>query len=119
MHTSIALWLGTVAHVDELDSYLEGHKQDDGSYLPSAFEQTYQLKILDPDFLEYDCITSPSSSLSELLSGFSYEQEVVAAFATTALKQAYNAVILCFRCPYEYDDEINETSFTYIGTRRI
>ncbi|UNL86811.1 immunity 22 family protein [Priestia koreensis] len=101
----VSIWLGTFASTQLLDEYtfISYDEEDD---IKAPFFQDFRIDLLDvdDDFMEKEKIEKPSSSLSELLEGVSYDDIIVPQLNSTHLKRSYNTIILLYN--YDYKERL-------------
>lgn len=101
----VSIWLGTFASTQLLDEYtfISYDEEDD---IKAPFFQDFRIDLLDvdDDFMEKEKIEKPSSSLSELLEGVSYDDIIVPQLTSTHLKRFYNTIILLYN--YDYKERL-------------
>ena len=75
----VSLWIGNIKSDDELMAYVELEYTDDGDCIPSKFLKDFSIDIddIDEDFIERVCHENKVSSISELISGCSYEEIIL------------------------------------------
>lgn len=124
----VSIWVGKTDSEKTLDDYVEMRYNRDGDSRPSKFMRDFKIKEYDEDYLESEYTGKPAESLSELLDGFSYCEEIVSAYAEKFPKARFdkksNSAILIYNFQYkglvdstdDDDDEDDELSFTFIGT---
>lgn len=111
--STVHLFGGKMASAEELETYLTGFYDEDGEYLASAFEHDFGLD-LDPDFLEVEWFEQAGSDLQELLTGFSYDNQIKSQ-VPESLSVPVNSLVLV----YEVDSEpslVSDNQLTYLGS---
>lgn len=75
----VSLWIGNIKTDDELLEYVELVYTDDGDWLPSQFLKDFNIDIddFDDDSIERVCLEQNVTSITELISGSSYEDIVI------------------------------------------
>ena len=122
----VSLWLAKVDDAKQLNDVLNLEDyNDDGDRIASEFEKCFDIKHkhIDSDFVESEVMGS-KKKLSELLSGFSYDNVITPRFeqATAQIPNIeisdFNAVILLYN--FRYDGEkievlLNKNVFRFVG----
>ncbi|SHJ56724.1 Immunity protein 22 [Clostridium amylolyticum] len=75
----VSLWIGNIKTDDELLEYVELVYTDAGDWLPSQFLKDFNIDIddFDDDCIERVCLEQNVTSITELISGCSYEDIVI------------------------------------------
>lgn len=117
----VSLWVGVSASEEVLDQYLTVSYTDEGDPIASQFAIDFRLPRYDEDFREAAVSPQRTKSLSELLAGVSYEDQIVPRFerlAGESLQEAVNTFVLLYNFRYEGDPTQAESAFTrldYVG----
>lgn len=119
-----SLWIGKLKSDDELLEYVELVYTDDGDCLPSKFLQDFNIDMndFDEDYIERVCIEKETNSITELISGCSYEDIVIPKYeklvdGVPLVK--FNVGILLYN--FQYDGNIKSLNnkdyeFKFIGS---
>lgn len=120
----VSLWIGNTKSEDELLEYVELVYTDDGDCLPSQFLKDFNIDIddFDDDYIERVCLEQNVSSITELISGCSYEDIVIPKYekltdCVSIVK--CNAGILLYN--FQYDGNVKSVNnkdyaFKFIGS---
>ncbi|TWT38818.1 immunity 22 family protein [Blastopirellula retiformator] len=95
----VSLWLGVAPDADALSDYVALTYDEDGEVIPSLFMREFDLPYWDEDFREADTIDGPSDSVAEVLSGFSYNSQLIEQFQRMlgeSLTFPVNAAVLLY-----------------------
>lgn len=119
----VSLWIGNSKSDEELLEYVELVYTDDGDFLPSQFLQDFNIDIddFDEDFIERVCLDKEANSITELISGCSYEDVVMPKYENLISKVSsvkFNAGILLYN--FQYDGNVKAVNnkdyqFKFIG----
>lgn len=116
--TIVSMWVGVVSTHYDLENYVTSDYSEDGDYAGSQFSREFYIEFVDDDFLEQDFVAS-SSSLPELLSGFSYAESIVSKLISNkvTLDAEVNAIILIYNYRYSEDTcrRNAPSNFKYVG----
>jgi hypothetical protein len=114
----VSLWVGNVQSLEELDRLLAVSYSDEGDFIPSIFAKHFNIRRYDDAVREAEYYEEASDDLTQLLEGFSYDDEIVPRF--TALVQEglandFNAIVLLYN--FEYTGEIVQATIqsNYFG----
>lgn len=110
--STVHLFVGKMASADDLEAYVTVFYDEEGEYVPSAFETAFGID-LDPDFLEAEWFDQASSDLPHLLTGFSYDDQLMPQFPED-LADPVNSLILIYeadQAPFSETDGV----FLYLG----
>ncbi|WP_028402819.1 immunity 22 family protein [Ectobacillus panaciterrae] len=118
----VALWVGNVSSMGELEEYLETTYTEDGDLLPSAFAQDFGIEYYDEAFQEIDYREHATANINELLADFSYDEELISKYTSLygeGLSSKFNSVILLYN--FEYTGSLKKVvnsgrSFEYLGS---
>ncbi|WP_166244194.1 immunity 22 family protein [Paenibacillus turpanensis] len=117
-----SLWIGRFESEEHLNSYLEFCYGDDDETIKPPFCKDFAIYHFDEDFREAYIVEESSNNLADLLSGCSYDEELIQQFIDAGeLEEAMNTVILLFN--YKYHGRCKEIrsdgySLRYIGNVR-
>ncbi|GAA0086286.1 immunity 22 family protein [Clostridium sp. CTA-7] len=119
----VSLWIGNIKSDDELLEYVELVYTDDGDCLPSQFSKDFNIDIddFDDDYTEKVCLEQNVTSITELISGCSYDDIVIPKYEkiTDGVSIAKcNAGILLYN--FQYDENVKSVNnkdyeFKFIG----
>lgn len=119
----VSLWIGNSKSDEELLEYVELAYTDDGDFLPAQFLKDFNIDIddFDEDFIERVCLDKEANSITELISGCSYEDVVIPKYENLINKVSsvkFNAGILLYN--FEYDGNVKAVNnkdyqFKFIG----
>jgi len=120
----VSLWIAKVDDAKQLNDVLNLEDyNDDGDRIASEFEKCFDIEHIDSDFVESEVVGS-KKRLSELLSGFSYDNVITSRFEQGIAQipdieiSDFNAVILLYN--FRYDGEkievlLNKNVFRFVG----
>lgn len=120
----VSLWLGCVESEDDLYDYVSVDYSDDDDDETSKFLADFDIGIddYDEDMFESDFTDNDTKSLTEMLEGCSYDEDLIPLFVEKygeKLDSQYNAMILIYE--YKYHSRITTSNnenrkFKYVGT---
>ena len=120
----VSLWIGNSKLDQELLEYIELVYTDDGDFLPSQFLQDFNINIddFDEDFIERVCLDKEANSITELISGCSYEDVIIPQYENLISRVSsvkFNAGILLYN--FQYDGNVKAVNnkdyeFKFIGS---
>ncbi|WP_438491504.1 immunity 22 family protein [Paenibacillus sp. IHBB 3054] len=120
---AVSLWVGNVQSSEELDRLLTVSYTDEGDFIPSIFAKHFGIRRYDDAVREAEYYEEASNNLNQLLTGFSYDDEIVIVLRFTALVQEgltdnFNAVVLLYN--FKYTEELLEATiqsnyFKFLG----
>lgn len=122
----VSLWVGNTESEERLKDYVSLVYTDNGEYLSSIFVKEFRINPdeIDEDYLECAYYEQKSNTISTLLRGCSYEDEVANEFKSRFgddLNCMYNSVIIAY--DYRYKKRMilisNKSNFKYIGCIKI
>ncbi|MCU5098323.1 immunity 22 family protein [Bacillus wiedmannii] len=110
----MSLWIGNFRTKQSLKEYVEIKFDEVGDRTQSKFMRDFNLDFIDynQDLLESTLIDDSTTSLTTLLSGSSYETEILSQFVEhygEELPEIYDSVIRLY--DFEYDGDIDEVKF--------
>ncbi|WP_090920228.1 MULTISPECIES: immunity 22 family protein [unclassified Bacillus (in: firmicutes)] len=110
----MSLWIGNFRTKQNLKDYVEMKFDEVGNRIPSQFMRDFNLDFINynQDLLESTFIEDSVTSLALLLSGSSYEADILPQFVEhygEELSESYNSVIRLY--DFEYDGEVDKTKF--------
>ncbi|MCB4336361.1 immunity 22 family protein [Bacillus cereus] len=110
----MSLWIGNFRTKQSLKEYVEIKFDEVGDRTQSKFMRDFNLDFIDynQDLLESTLIEDSTTSLTTLLSGSSYETEILSQFVEhygEELPEIYDSVIRLY--DLEYDGDIDEVKF--------
>ncbi|QIW19764.1 immunity 22 family protein [Bacillus thuringiensis] len=110
----MSLWIGNFRTKQSLKEYVEIKFDEVGDRTQSKFMRDFNLDFIDynQDLLESTLIEDSTTSLTTLLSGSSYETEILSQFVEhygEELPEIYDSVIKLY--DFEYDGDIDEVKF--------
>ncbi|EOP59968.1 immunity 22 family protein [Bacillus nitratireducens] len=110
----MSLWIGNFRTKQSLKEYVEIKFDEVGDRIQSKFMRDFNLDFIDynQDLLESTLIEDSTTSLTTLLSGSSYETEILSQFVEhygEELPEIYDSVIRLY--DFEYDGDIDEVKF--------
>ncbi|MCS6594499.1 MULTISPECIES: immunity 22 family protein [Bacillus cereus group] len=110
----MSLWIGNFRTKQSLKEYVEIKFDEVGDRTQSKFMRDFNLDFIDynQDLLESTLIEDSTTSLTTLLSGSSYETEILSQFVEhygEELPEIYDSVIRLY--DFEYDGDIDEFKF--------
>ncbi|HDR6297903.1 TPA: immunity 22 family protein [Bacillus thuringiensis] len=110
----MSLWIGNFRTKQSLKEYVEIKFDEVGDRTQSKFMRDFNLDFIDynQDLLESTLIEDSTTSLTTLLSGSSYETEILSQFSEhygEELPEIYDSVIRLY--DFEYDGDIDEVKF--------
>lgn len=110
----MSLWIGNFRTKQNLKDYVEIKFDEDGDRIPSQFMRDFHLDFIEynQDLLESTFIEDSTTSLALLLSGSSYEVDILPQFVEhygEELPEGYNSAIKLY--DFEYDGEVDTTKF--------
>ncbi|KAA0745182.1 hypothetical protein DN389_11980 [Bacillus sp. AY3-1] len=110
----MSLWIGNFRTKQSLKEYVEIKFDEVGDRTQSKFMRDFNLDFIDynQDLLESTLIEDSTTSLTTLLSGSSYETEILSQFVEhygEELPEIYDSVIRLY--DFEYDGDIDEVKF--------
>ena len=102
----LSLWVGNIHSDDDLRKYVELKYTEDGEFEQSIFLNDFNIDIdeFDEDFIERVCYEDGVDTLSELISGCSYEDIVLPEILNEIedrFKDKTNAAILLYNFDYD------------------
>lgn len=114
----VSLWIGNIKSDDELMDYVELEYTDDGDCEPSAFLKDYNIDIdeFDEDYIERVCHTKKTNSISELISGCSYEDIIVPLIEGKIGKEIpekVNSAILLYNFDFDCNTDGIDTVYNF------
>jgi hypothetical protein len=102
----VSLWLANVADAETLKASMAVNFTEDGDSVPSKFAEAFGIRRCNPDTVETKFVGT-KSNISEVLSGFSYCDEIVPDFAEKSVDVAgFNAAVAMYEYRYENDESI-------------
>ncbi|MGE7685910.1 immunity 22 family protein [Peribacillus simplex] len=117
----VSFWVGNINSSEELDNLLEISYTEDGDFIPSMFARSFGLDRYDDAVREADFYDEADNSLSRLLEGFSYDDDIIPKFSSLCgaqLPSEYNVVILLYNFKYEGIKKkitINKSDLEFLG----
>ncbi|WP_242214092.1 immunity 22 family protein [Bacillus cereus group sp. BfR-BA-01383] len=110
----MSLWIGNFRTKQSLKEYVEIKFDEVGDRTQSKFMRDFNLDFIDynQDLLESTLIGDSTTSLTTLLSGSSYETEILSQFVEhygEEFPEIYDSVIRLY--DFEYDGDIDEVKF--------
>lgn len=117
----VSLWLGFFENIDDFKSYINGSYDEKGNYIPSKFQENYDIKKYDLDAIETDWISNGCPDVESLLTGFSRDFEIIPQFKKILKHkkiQNYNSIILLYNFEYENNNCFDE-QVEYIGCAEV
>ncbi|MGE7875272.1 immunity 22 family protein [Bacillus paramycoides] len=110
----MSLWIGNFRTKQSLKEYVEINFDEVGDRIQSKFMRDFNLDFIDynQDLLESTLIEDSTTSLTTLLSGSSYETEILSQFVEhygEEFPEIYDSVIRLY--DFEYDGDIDEVKF--------
>lgn len=112
----VSLWLGKFSTSDEFSEYVETDFSEDGDYIKSKFQEDFGIMEYNLDFMEKDWLSDYCDDLESLLSGFSYDYQIIPEFQKIICKEKlinYNSILLLY--DFEYEKGISNNFMDYIG----
>lgn len=112
----VSLWLGKFSTSDEFSEYVEIDFSEDGDYIKSKFQEDFGIMEYNLDFMEKDWLSDYCDDLESLLSGFSYDYQIIPEFQKIICKEKlinYNSILLLY--DFEYEKGISNNFMDYIG----
>jgi|688.fasta_scaffold731812_2 hypothetical protein len=100
----VSLWIGKASTQVELDAYIRLSFTDDGELRASQFMLDFALPRWDESCREAECYEKGTSNLREILSGFSYEDQIIPQFEKQigpVLREVANAVVLLYNFKHQ------------------
>lgn len=117
----VSFWVGNINSSEELDNLLEISYTEDGDFIPSMFARSFGIDRYDDAVREADFYDEADNSLSRLLEGFSYDEDIIPKFSSLCGAQLpiqYNVVILLYNFKYEgikKKTTINNSNLEFLG----
>lgn len=117
----VSFWVGNINSSEELDNLLEISYIEDGDLIPSMFARSFGIDRYDDAVREADFYDEADNSLSRLLEGFSYDDDIIPKFSSLCgaqLPRQYNVVILLYNFKYEgikKKTTINNSNLEFLG----
>ncbi|MFF2496849.1 immunity 22 family protein [Peribacillus sp. NPDC058075] len=117
----VSFWVGNINSSEELDNLLEISYTEDGDFIPSMFARSFGIDRYDDAVREADFYDEADNSLSRLLEGFSYDEDIIPKFSSLCgaqLPSQYNVVILLYNFKYEgikKKTTINNSNLEFLG----
>lgn len=117
----VSFWVGNINSSEELDNLLEISYTEDGDFIPSMVAQSFGIDRYDDAVREADFYDEADNSLSRLLEGFSYDDDIIPKFSSLCgaqLPRQYNVVILLYNFKYEGIKKrttINNSNLEFLG----
>ncbi|MFJ9383784.1 immunity 22 family protein [Peribacillus sp. NPDC101481] len=117
----VSFWVGNINTSEELDNLLEISYTEDGDFIPSMFARSFGIDRYDDAVREADFYDEADNSLSRLLEGFSYDDDIIPKFSSLCgaqLPRQYNVVILLYNFKYEgikKKTTINNSNLEFLG----
>ncbi|MFE4813591.1 immunity 22 family protein [Peribacillus simplex] len=117
----VSFWVGNINTSEELDNLLEISYTEDGDFVPSMFARSFGIDRYDDAVREADFYDEADNSLSRLLEGFSYDDDIITKFSSfcgAQLQIQYNFVILLYNFKYEgikKKTTINNYNLEFLG----
>src|SRR5258708_5503989 len=118
----VSLWAGRADSASSLDEYMNVVYSEDGDLIPSAFAHDFAIKSYDEDFREAQFWEVPSRKVRDLLTGHSYDTEIIPAFVKIcgeSLSTEVNAVVLLYNFEFNEgpkDNAGDNVRLRYLGT---
>lgn len=112
----VSLWLGKFSTSDEFSEYVEIDFSEDGDYIKSKFQEDFGIMEYTSDLMEKDWLSGHCDDLESLLSGFSYDYQIIPEFQKIICKEKlinYNSILLLY--DFEYEKGISNNLMDYIG----
>jgi hypothetical protein len=101
----VSLWVGITDGISSLKEFVRNKYSEDGDLIPSPFAHDFNISRYDSDFVEIEYFDKPPSTIQDILSGFSYAEELIPKFAkllkNTTIDSKTNAVILLYNFKYD------------------
>jgi len=118
---TVSLWLGNVDTEENFDTMVETDYNEDGDFVPSKFDNLYQIDYYNESTKEVHFANESVDSLEKLLEGFSYDETIIPQFAKFDFKKVftdYNSIVLLY--DFEHTQEVKIVSeqgfyFEFIG----
>jgi hypothetical protein len=117
----VSFWVGNINTSEELNNLLEISYTEDGDFVPSMFARSFGIDRYDDAVREADFYDEADNSLSRLLEGFSYDEDIIPKFSSLCgaqLPSHYNVVILLYNFKYEgikKKTTINNSNLEFLG----
>ncbi|MED3757610.1 immunity 22 family protein [Peribacillus frigoritolerans] len=117
----VSFWVGNINTSEELDNLLEISYTEDGDFVPSMYARSFGIDRYDDAVREADFYDETDNSLSRLLEGFSYDEDIIPKFSSLCgaqLPSQYNVVILLYNFKYEgikKKTTINNSNLEFLG----
>ncbi|MGE7586731.1 immunity 22 family protein [Peribacillus sp. NPDC101480] len=117
----VSFWVGNINTSEELDNLLEISYTEDGDFIPTMFARSFGIDRYDDAVREADFYDEADNSLSRLLEGFSYDDDIIPKFSSLCgaqLPRQYNVVILLYNFKYEgikKKTTINNSNLEFLG----
>ena len=100
----VSLWIGKGSTSTLLDEYIRLEYTEDGELRPSQFMMDFALPRWDESCREAEYYEIGMTSIREILTGFSYDDQIIPQFEQRigpALPNAANAVVLLYNFNYQ------------------
>ncbi|PZD93019.1 hypothetical protein DNH61_24845 [Paenibacillus sambharensis] len=107
----VSLWVGNVQSFEELNRLLTVSYSDEGDFAPSIFAKHFEIRRYDDAVREAEYYEEASNDLSQLLEGFSYDEEIIPKFIAIeqeGLPNESNAVVLLYN--FQYAGAVSEST---------
>jgi len=106
----VSLWLGTINSEDTFKKMMKSSYTKDGDFIPSKFDDLYNIERYNTSTREISFTQNPVVSLDELLEDFSYDTTLIKEFSKhnlTKMILEYNAVVLLYDFEYTQKNQNN------------
>ena len=95
----VSLWLGVAPTADDLEQYVALTYNEDGELVPSQFMEDFELPRWEEACREAELLGEVGDSVAEVLSGFSYDSQLIEQFQRMlgeSLTSPVNAAVLLY-----------------------
>lgn len=112
-----SLWLGYFEEEERFREYFKVSYDEDGKYIPSEFQKSFEIKKYDLYAVETDWLSQNCIDVMSLLQGFSGDEEIIPQFEKmieASNVEKYNSIVLLYNFQYEADI-ISDGRMNFIG----
>ncbi len=100
----VSIWLGVAPSMDALEKFVALTYNEDGELVPSQFMVQFGLPRWNEACREAECFEAFTDSLIEVLTGFSYDSQLVEQLQTSlekSIRSPVNAAVLLYNYNFQ------------------
>ncbi|MEY8321852.1 immunity 22 family protein [Lachnospiraceae bacterium 46-61] len=114
----VSLWCGVFQNEDLFNQFIDADYTEDGDYIPSRFEEHFDIDYYDEDFSEIGYFKEKQNDFQKILKVFSNDEIILSKLNKKYNDIYYNSIILLYNFEYsgnvkEYKDS-NDNQLHYI-----